>query len=182
MSLQIALLRGINVSGHNPIRMEALRRSFESLGYGRITTYLQSGNVVFVPPEDDPETTASHIAAKIREDFGWDVPVLVLTAEKLLAVASRNPLFKKPDIDPAFLHVTFLSSLPLSPDTPALALRCGPGERIVLDGDVVYLYCPGGYGNTKLSNTFLETKLGVKATTRNWKTVTQLLELVKSEK
>jgi uncharacterized protein (DUF1697 family) len=177
MALYIALLRGINVSGQKIIRMEALRKTFESLGFGNVATYLQSGNVIFTC---DSEYTGleEKISRKIVEDFGFDVPVIVLSAEKFTEIAGNNPFTRNPDLDPAFFHVTFLAQTPRTIDIPAITSRGAPGELIELKGNVVYLYCPGGYGITKLSNTFLESRLGVKSTTRNWKTVLNLVASV----
>jgi uncharacterized protein (DUF1697 family) len=181
MPLYIALLRGINVSGKNLIRMEALRKSVENLGFSRVTTYLQSGNIVFEAPEPDPGKIALRLTEAIRNDFGYDVPVLVLSAEKLTALAAANPLAGDASLDAQYLHVTFLSGYITFTDTDRVQARCRPEDRFIITASAVYLWLPDGYGNSKLTNTFFESLLGVTATTRNWKTVTQLLILVKSE-
>lgn len=183
MPQYIALLRGINVSGHNLIRMEALRKSVENLGFSRVTTYLQSGNIIFEAPDPDPdpEKIGLRLAEAIRNDFTCDVPVLVLSAEKLSAIAAANPLAGDTSLDSQYLHVTFLSSPPAITDIARVQAKCRTEDRFNITPSAVYLWLPDGYGNSKLTNTFFESLLGVTATTRNWKTVKQLLELVKSE-
>lgn len=182
MKTYISLLRGINVSGQKIIRMEALRKLYEGLGFTKVTTYLQSGNVVFTVNDPNGKALEGILSNAILKEFGFEVPILILAVEKLLSIAENNPLAKDPQNDPAFLHVTFLAETPLSADPGVLKSRCAPGEKFELTTDAGYLYCPGGYGNTKLTNTFLESKLKVSATTRNWKTVLSLVELVKSQK
>jgi uncharacterized protein (DUF1697 family) len=80
-------------------------------------------------------------------------------------------------MDRQFLHVTFLVADPKEVDFELIESKKSPGEEIVLIKKTVYLYCPHGYGRTKLTNNFLETKLRVGATTRNWKTVNELLKI-----
>jgi uncharacterized protein (DUF1697 family) len=177
MNTYIALLRGINVSGRNLIRMEPLRESLRELGYSGVTTYLQSGNVVFSADLSGTEMLERQISLKIREDFSCEVPVIVLNPERLMTILANNPFARQPGKNPDHLYVTLLSTLPDRPDLPGLEARRQPGEEISIMENVVYLYCPVGYGKTRLSNTFLESKLGVTATTRNWKTINELSRL-----
>lgn len=181
MTVYISMLRGINVSGHHLIKMDALRKSYESLGFSDIKTHLQSGNVVFAADEAEPRELARVIYERIAADFGFDVPVLVLPADKLAQIINGNPLAKDPDKDNAFLHVTFLDETPGQYDHLAIENKIAEGEKIVIKENAVYLYCPHGYGSTKLNNGFLESKLKVLATTRNWKTTNALLELARHD-
>lgn len=170
----IALLRGINVSGHNVIRMARLQDIFKNLGFRDIRTYLQSGNVVFRTMESDPSQMERAITAAISLQLGLEVPALVLSTHALDQIVKKNPWQGRADMNPAFFHVTFLSGEP-GPCDPALLLaRKHVGEDLALFDRVVYLYCPQGYGQSKLTNTFLEKTLGTQATTRNWKTTLEL--------
>ncbi len=180
MNVYISLLRGINVTGYNLIKMDALRKSFESLGFRDIKTYLQSGNVVFACNGADPVELARAIRERVADDAGIDVPVLVLPVGKLERIIDGNPLACDPGKDKAFLHVTFLAGKPGTYDLKAIEDKRMEGEAFVITGDAVYLYLPHGYGSTKLGNGFLEAKLKVTATTRNWKTTNELLRLAKS--
>ncbi len=180
MNVYISLLRGINVTGYNLIKMDALRKSFESLGFRDIKTYLPSGNVVFSGNRADPVELARAIRERVAGDAGIDVPVLVLPVGKLERIIDGNPFASDPGKDKAFLHVTFLAGLPAKVEPEVFEGRMMEGEAFVVDGDAVYLYLPHGYGSTKLGNGFLEAKLKVTATTRNWKTTNELLRLAKS--
>jgi uncharacterized protein (DUF1697 family) len=174
----VALLRSVNVAGRNRVAMADLRALVASLGFDDVTTYVQSGNVVFSGPG-----TAEGAAASIREaltaDLGVDVPVLARTGQEFAGVLSVSP-YQDLDADPATLHVTFLGATPEVDAVDGLhsdALAQAP-DRLQVIGAEVFLHCPGGYGRTKLTNTYLERRLGVTATTRNWRTVTVLAEMV----
>ncbi len=181
MAVYVALLRGINVSGQKKIRMADLRSLFESLGLARITTYVQSGNVVFTAGEPPPDDLPSLIEGEITRVYGFDVTVLVRNRADFLRLSQENPFLaasRSESIDPTKLHVTFLAEAPSAAAAPALAAAKTRGnDRFVLAGREIYLHCPDGYGRTKFSNQFFERKLAVPATTRNWKTVTALSEL-----
>ena len=180
MPIYIALLRGINVSGQKLIRMEAFRATFATLGFHQVKTYVQSGNVVFEAATTPPAKLAGQIERQILADFSFEVPVLVKTATELAQVAGGNPLAKTPGIDAARLHVTFLSDRAPAGATSKLQPLAAASEQFQVLGREIYLYFPEGYGNTKLSNQAIEKKLGVKATTRNWKTVNALLAMVQA--
>ncbi|HEX3626473.1 MAG TPA: DUF1697 domain-containing protein [Verrucomicrobiae bacterium] len=176
MTTCVAILRGINVSGHKIIKMERLRAAFEDLGFAHVKTYVQSGNVVFETAES-PASLAGRIETKILDEFGFEVPVLTKSSKELKDIVKRNPFVKDPAIDQTKLHVTFLSGDPPRNALDALEPLAAGGERVALAGRAVYLYCPNGYGNTKLTNTTIEKKLSCRATTRNWATTNKLLEM-----
>lgn len=180
MTTYISILRGINVSGQKLIKMDVLRKSYESLGFQNVITYLQSGNVIFTGKEVDTNKLAQIISGQIEKDFGFQVPVIVLSVDKLQQIIDQNPFAKESDKDPTFLHVTFLSSIPDKYDLDTIEEKKFIGEDISVINNAVYLYCPYGYGRTKLNNNFLETKLKVTATTRNWKTTCELLRIAEN--
>lgn len=171
MPIYIAMLRGINVSGQKIIRMEQLRSSFEALGFKKVRTYVQSGNVVFTAMTDAARSLAKRIEARIADEFGFDVPVLLRTADELGAVVKGNPFLKDEAVDSSWLYVTFLSDAARGTAAKNLQTPAAPQERYHVRGREIYLCCPNGYGRTKLSNNAIEKKLGVGATTRNWKSV-----------
>jgi uncharacterized protein (DUF1697 family) len=170
----VAMLRGINVSGSKIIKMEALRASFEALGFSSVRTYVQSGNVVFAAKERTAAPLGGKIAARIKRDFGFDVPVLVLSSSELARVVAANPFLGGKGIDPAKLHVTFLSGPAAAAGLKKMEAVASGRDEFRCVGTSIYLVCPDGYGQTKLSNNVFERALGVGATTRNWKTVTTL--------
>ena len=177
MPTYIAMLRGINVSGHKMIRMEALRASFGALKFTRVQTYVQSGNVVFRVGNSPVAVLSAKIEQRILRDFGFSVPVFLRTAKELQEVIKDNPFLTDTAIDQSKLHVTFLSDAAPKMTLEALELLVVKPEQFHVLGRQIYLYCPNGYGRTKLSNTAIEKKLSVGATTRNWKTVNTLLAM-----
>src|SRR5215472_3789540 len=150
MATHIAILRGINITGHKIIRMEALRTSFEALGFRRVKTYVQSGNVIFDSGKDG--NLAGKIEKKILADFGFNVSVLVKTPKETAQVIRDNPFPKLPGVDHARLYVTFLSALAPSNAEDVLKGLATKQERFHVGRREIYLYCPIGYGKTKLSN------------------------------
>ena len=176
MNRYIAILRGVNVSGAKPMKMEELRKTIQKLGFTGVSTYIQSGNVVFTAGETATSQLAAQLAEAIKTGFGFEVPVMVLSAAELKTIISNNPLNNATN-DTAFLHITFLADPPAAFSLSEIEARKQGEEAIVVAENAVYLYCPNGYGNTKLSNTFLESKLKVAATTRNWKTACELLRM-----
>jgi uncharacterized protein (DUF1697 family) len=175
MARYAALLRGINLGSNTTIKMEDLRQLFMRLGYSDITSYLQSGNVVFASPAGQPQQLANDIEGRIASDLSLAVPVLIRTGDDLQEIVTANPFLDRQS-DPTKLHVTFLAKVP--PDPGKLDRPNGETAVFEIAGREVYLHCPDGYGRTKLSNAFIERRLGVAATTRNWRTVCRLRDLV----
>jgi uncharacterized protein (DUF1697 family) len=177
MPTYISIVRGINVSGQKLIIMADLQKTYEKLGFGNIATYVQSGNVVFTGKKAAPEKLAASITQEIAKDFGFQVPVIVFSMLTLKQIIASNPFINDREKDIAYLHVTFLSAQPPKFDVKSIEEKKLSGEAIAFTNAAVYLYCPNGYGKTKLTNSFLESKLQVSATTRNWKTTTELVRL-----
>ncbi len=176
MPTYVAMLRGINVGGRNRIKMPVLEALFVDLGHTDVVTYIQSGNVVFKGKSKRAAAVVRGIEEGITSELGLDVKVLLRSRDELAGVVAANP-FLRSGVDAARLHVTFLNGTP----EPALvqdleAFDAGPDE-IRVRGRDAYLRCPEGYGNTKLNNGFVEKRLHATATTRNWNSVTKLLEL-----
>ena len=178
METYIAILRGINVSGRNMIKMDALRNMAEELGFKNVKTYIQSGNIIFKTAKTDCTQIAQTISVKIKAAFSFDVPVLVLTQNELEQIHVSNHFIINQNKDINSLYVTFLSQKPNQSDIDRITGDYG-GDVWVYADKAVYLCCPNGYGNTKLTNTFFEKKLKVIATTRNWKTVAELVQIAK---
>jgi uncharacterized protein (DUF1697 family) len=173
MKKYVSMLRGINVGGRKRIGMEALRRAYASIGFSNVQTYIQSGNVIFEEVEsEDRAKLAKRIEGKIKSDFGFDVLAFLRSANDLQNLISNNP-FRNADLSK--VHVTFLYTRPSSDfSLDEMGKAKGRGEDFKIAGEEVYLLCPNGYGISKLSNTFFERKLKVRATTRNWNTVNSL--------
>ncbi len=174
MPIFIALLRGINVSGKNVIKMDTLRECFGQLGFTGVRTYVQSGNVVFGNANASGSRLRKTIEQAILSEIGFAVPVLLRTSKQFAEIAGGNPFLQQSEIDASKLHVTFLSDNPPQNALALLRPLANTSEKLCIIGREIYLYCPDGYGNTRLSNTAIEKKLSVCATTRNWNTVNTL--------
>lgn len=170
MNRYIVLLRGINVSGKNKLQMQDLRDLLKKLKYQNVQTYIQSGNIIL-----DTDKTKNRIAEEIREaiqsEFGYEVPVIIRTVEEWKRVIEQNPY---PVNEEKLLYFTFLNQTPENTD---IQINGTKDDEFTIAEDVVYLYCLGGYGKTKLSNNLFERKLKVTASSRNYKTTMKLLEL-----
>ena len=172
------MLRGINVSGHNLIKMAELKSLYESLGLCNVQTYIQSGNVIFESSSSDADILKTIIEKEIEITFGFSIAVLIRSTDNFVDVIKNNPFMQKEIAeDNTKLLVAFLSETPSEAATKSIRKYAVPPEDLVARNREIYLLFPNGYGKSKLSNSFLEKKLGVIATARNWKTVTKLYEL-----
>ncbi|MCX6151140.1 MAG: DUF1697 domain-containing protein [Ignavibacteriales bacterium] len=177
MQTYISILRGINVSGQKMIKMDALRKIYENINFKNIQTYIQSGNVIFQYKKAVNFELETKITDKIFEEFGFEVPVMVKELYELLFILMNNPFVNKRNEDITKLHVTFLSQEPEQVNIDKLKDGNYGSDEYIIIGKTVYLFCPNGYGKTKLTNTFFENKLKTVATTRNWKTINELVNI-----
>jgi uncharacterized protein (DUF1697 family) len=176
MPVAICMLRGINVGGHNSIKMESLRTMCESLGLRGAQTYVQSGNVVFKTTARDLDQLARRIETKIEQTYGFRPSVIIRSSSELKAVIGKNPFASRRGIDPSKLLITFLATHP-APEVrdKMLGIQADP-EELRIDGREVYAYLPNGIGRAKLP-ALIERTLKTSGTGRNWNTVTKLFEM-----
>jgi len=176
MNRKIAILRGINVGGKRKILMADLKSICEKLGLKKVTTYIQSGNLIFESEKSNSELE-NELEKAISEKYGFDVPVIVRMQKELEHSIKNNPFFGK-DADINQLHLTFLKEKPNKVNfDKILNFNCDPDNFKIIDKDV-FIFCTGKYHESKLTNNFFEKQLKVGATTRNWKTVLKLFELI----
>jgi len=169
----ILLLRGINIGVYNRIKMPQLKELFAEIGMPSVTTYIQSGNVLFDHKDLDQEKLIKDLQEVLQLKMGWSVPIFIYDAAEWKRIVKNNPFAKKDDHNPAFFHVTLLEKS--KKDVKVLEHK---DESSPVIGRAVYLYCPDGYRNTKINNTTIQKKLSMFATTRNWNTMSKLLALV----
>lgn len=180
MKIYIALLRGINVSGRNIIKMDALKIMFSDLGFENIQTYIQSGNVIFTSNINKSKAEIAKIVSdKINEIFQLQIPTLIIESTELKQYLNQLPFS---DYEEKNVYLTFLNQKIKNTDLSKIHERKSETERIKIDQEVIYLDCPNGYGNTKLSNAYFESQLKVLCTTRNLKTCKSLLKISESYK
>lgn len=177
MKTYIALLRGINVSGQKKIRMLDLKAHLGELGWVGIQTYIQSGNILFKCPENNKVEIADEIKLKIKDKYGFDVPVMVLEPKDLLYIIQNHPFSRDPHAIIERLAVTFLFEIPAQERTKKIEAMRQPNEHFLLDGKFIFLYYPDGFGRAVTTNNVFEKVLDTQATTRNWKTINKLYEL-----
>jgi len=172
------MLRGINVSGQKKIKMADLKSLYELLGFQNVVTYIQSGNVIFDSSVSRKNEISSMIERSIQRRYNFSVPVIVRTCCDFSDVIENCP-FGKINLaeNGTKILVTFLSVSPKKSNITDFLNYVVPPEKIIIKGKVIYLHCPNGYGKSRLSNSFIENKLEVKATTRNWKSINKLHEL-----
>lgn len=180
MTRYISLLRGINVGGHKKIVMTDLKLLYETLGFTAIQTYIQSGNLIFAAETRSTAMLAQQIEQAIAQQYGFEVIVIVLTAEELQSAAQSNPFQLEGITESDQLLLVFLSQIPLPDHVANIDHNAYLPDRFALVGSQIYLYCPNGYGQTKLSNDFFERKLRLKATTRNSNTIAKLCSMIAS--
>lgn len=177
MATHLALLRGINVSGHNMIKMEALKSTLEAIGFENVITYIQSGNV-FV--DSDDENTAA-VGFKIKQEifkaFGHEVPVVVIGKSDLENCFKNNLFLKEKEADTKKLYVAFVSMELRGDSINDLKMSQVKPDEAHIDKNRVYIKYSVGAGKTRFDQKYIEKKLNVTATIRNWNTVTQLLKM-----
>jgi uncharacterized protein (DUF1697 family) len=173
MNRYIVLLRGINVSGKNKLQMADLRLLLESLGYKNIKTYIQSGNLLLNSSEDKA-TVSEKIENAIFKKFTYTVPVIIKTINEWEKIITDNPFSVEKEKIIAFVILS------TKPENKMIDFKKSENDQFALIEDVVYLFCPNGFGKSKLTNSLFEKKLKVTATTRNYKTSIKLLELAKA--
>ena len=179
MNAYVALLRGVNVSGKNKIKMAEFRSLLEEkLGFNHVETYIQSGNILFQANRGNESDIAGSISEVIKKSYGYDVPVWVYSHKEFTNIYTSNNFISASGYETAFLHTTlFHDTLPAN-TLELLEPYAVQEEELNVGVKCIYLYAPNGYGKTKLSNTHMEKKLGTRATTRNWKTMTKLKEMM----
>lgn len=180
MTIYIALLRGINVGGHNKIKMADLRKMLEGMGLARVQTYIQSGNVLF-ESADSKETLQVQMEQGIQEAFGFPITVILRTSQEIEGIVRRCP-FSEETIRAAeaasefeSLYVAMLPEAPTPDDVERLRLYVNDKETFEAIGEEIYLLFKESVRNSKLAAQM--AKFGVPMTMRNWKTMNKLVEL-----
>jgi uncharacterized protein (DUF1697 family) len=179
MTRYLALLRAVNV-GKAQVSMPELRKLFEALGHEDVRTHLRTGNVIFTAAgRPRPARLAAELEKRVADDLGVPSTILIRTTDELAKVVAGNP-FADSTRDEAKLHVTFLADKPAADRIARLDPLPAGGEEFSVADRQVYLHCPNGYGRTKLNNANLERRLGVAGTTRTWRVVNALLDMMRN--
>jgi len=178
MEKYLALLRGINVSGKHSIKMVDLKKLLDNDSFTNVKTYIQSGNILFDYKKETNSKIEKIISALIEKHYNYQIEAFVRTLAEFRKVVHDNPFTNVSEADFNKLMVVFLNQIPENDKINRLGSISSESEVYKIKSDIIYLYCKNGYGNAKINNNFLESKLKVKATTRNWKTILKLSELL----
>jgi len=180
-SAYVAFLRGINVGGNTLISMDDLKKAFASLGFANIRTVLASGNVVFETSEKNPAVLTTKIEQKLKTRFGFDITVIVRTAEQINVLVASKPFKKTKVTAQTRLHVTFL---PPSVDGGLKVSERlkGPGYETVRvsEGELCSVVEVSANGGTSDLMKVLEKQFGRKITTRTWNTVERIGKILET--
>ena len=182
MDTCITMLRGVNMTGHNVIKMTRLAGLFRQMGYADAETYIQSGNIVFTCPNSNAEDVSSEIRHGILSEFNLNIAVITRTSVEMEKIIAANPFLEEPGFDPSKMAVLFLERKPSDEQIQKVAGIDYPPDRFHINGSEIYTYCPNGFGKTKLYTNFFESKMKVTGTARNWRTVIKLLEMADNKK
>ncbi|QJD87280.1 DUF1697 domain-containing protein [Cohnella herbarum] len=176
MTIYIALIRGINVGGHNKVPMAELRKAYEAIGLNRVQTYIQSGNVLF-ESEKSADTLRPMLEQAIAETFGISVTVAMRTAEQWERIVANCPYGKDGLLEGESIQVTILTESPSPKAIAALEANKGDGtDEYFVHGLEIYFLFRRSVLDSKLANSM--NKLGNTATSRNMNTINKLAGLV----
>ncbi|MDZ4181335.1 MAG: DUF1697 domain-containing protein [Candidatus Cloacimonadaceae bacterium] len=176
----IALIRGVNVGGHNKLNMADLRAICETLHWQKVSTYINSGNVVFKTVKSDAKALGSSLSAAIKSATGLAVGVIVVSLSELEAVYAYDPFSGSDAALKNEGYILFLEDIPAPGDVAALSFHIFIPEVFIIHGKAIYLLYPDGSGHSKMTTAFFERKLHMLATSRNRKTLLKLIEMAKS--
>ncbi|MFC5683194.1 DUF1697 domain-containing protein [Flavobacterium sp. MAHUQ-51] len=181
MTTHLALLRGINVSGHNMMKMDALQKMLENMGFINVKTHIQTGNVFVTSEEESPAAVGFKIKQEIFKTFGHDVPVVVINKEDLIACQENNPFLKENNVDTKKLYVAFVSMELHKDRIHDLKMSQVKPDEVHIDSNKIFIKYAVSAGKTRLDQKYIEKKLNLTATIRNWNTVTHLLKMYNEE-
>lgn len=178
MPVYICLLRGVNVTGANLIKMEDLRTLCAKLKFEKPQTFIQSGNIVFRSAEKNESTICTRIGDAIEKKYGFRPAVMLRTAGELRAVVAGNPFRKRNDIHPGKLLVHFFSSAPAA-EVKAKLAEAEKKEELHFVGRELYIYFPDGIGRSDFRSV-IDRALKKTVTARNWNSVTRMLAMAEA--
>lgn len=183
MHTYISFLRGVNMAGHNKIKMTDLADLYKELGFNDAETFIQSGNVIFTCSSGMSVSDISlKIKTAIHQKYKYDVPVMIRTYEEMKKLAPINPFLLEENFDPSKMAVIFLHEHPSEAQIHKVINIDYPPDKFKVIGSDIFIYCPNGFGRTKLYTNFFENKMKIMGTGRNWKTINNILEIAENKK
>ena len=178
MYTHISFLRGINVGGHKKIKMAELKTVYTSLGFQNVRTLLQTGNVIFDSEKADTRSLSEQIRAAIEQHFELDTEVIMRSPDQMQAILQDHPFSKAQLDEPGKISIVFLAQTPSEQAYEQLIQAHSGPETIHPHGEELYIFYENGKGRSKLTNNFIENKLKVAGTSRNWNTVNKIIGIL----
>ena len=170
------------MAGHNSIKMTDLKALYKDLGFNDAETFIQSGNVIFSYSSDISVRDISlRIEAAIHQKYNYNVPVMIRTIAEMRKLISANPFLDEENFDPSKMAVVFLYENPSEAQLQKVKDVDYPPDKFRIIGSEIFIYCPNGFGRTRLYTNFFENKMKVKGTGRNWKTINTLIDLAEKK-
>jgi uncharacterized protein (DUF1697 family) len=178
MKTYISFLRGVNMTGHNSVKMAELLSLYNDMGFNDCETYIQSGNVIFKGADIvTADETAAMIEKAILKRFSYTIPVMIRTVEEVRNIMSVNPFLNRENFEPSQMAVILLYERATELQIQKVAAIDYTPDKFEISGREIFIYCPNGFGRTKLYTNFFEKKMGVTGTARNWNTITTILNI-----
>jgi len=173
----ISLLRGINVSGQKKVEMVRLRKCYEKMGFSKVLSYIQTGNIIF-ESNLKKEELVRKIEKALKKEFGFEIKVLIRDVNEIKNIIKKCPYKSKDNFG---IYITFLSDKVIDYNKNEIEGFKSKFEKYAINGSEIYMNILKGYGKTKLSNSFFEKKLKLVATTRNFNTAKALLDMISKD-
>jgi uncharacterized protein (DUF1697 family) len=177
MNTYIALLRGINVGGHNKLKMDVLREYCEELGWKNVQTYIQSGNVIFQTEERDTNLLADTLSQKLVSHLEKAISIIVVALSELKEMYESNPFIIERHLEIDKLHLVTMKDAPTPEQIQQIQPELYKPDEFIFSGKALYLYLPKGVADSKLASLPFEKKFNTQATARNWNTIGKLIEM-----
>lgn len=169
------------MTGHNSIKMADLFKLFSDMGFTDIQTYIQSGNVIFGTKNETPVPEIERrIEKEILSRFNFVIPAMVRTTREVSLLPTRNPFLNEENFSASKMAVIFLHEIPSDSQISKVLNISYPPDKFLISGKEIFIYCPDGFGKTKIYTNFFEKKMGVTGTARNWKTITSILQIAEN--
>jgi len=170
------------MAGHNKIKMTDLSSLYKKIGLKDVETFIQSGNVVFTDPGNLSETDLTEqIEDAVSKKFKYNIPVIIRTPEEFREIVSLNPFSDVENFNPEKLAVIFLYEKPSEAQIEKVKNIDYPPDKFIINGKEIFIYCPNGFGKSKIYTGFFENKMKVSGTGRNWNTINALLKIAEKK-
>lgn len=181
MARYLALLRGINVGGNRIIKMADLKQMFEDMKFKNVSTYIQSGNVLFDTKEQEPRALQKKIEKALEQALGYSVDIYIRSKEEMKAIVEYDAFKKMNAGEDAKIYVAFLSDLPSEAQVKALEETNNDMDMFHVHKTEMYLVSNRKPGDVFNIDTPVKKILGLKNTSRNWNTTQKLYTLMTKE-